>query len=117
MINDPTKLILSTRYNFQKIYLNDSVVISVANVVPFTEYSLVVHGLGYIPTVRVFYEPVAGQLWPLSPGQYSNLNGGTGTPLNITGGVVVDNNEVRVRLSNASSTADVRFYYRIYIDE
>lgn len=117
-INDPSKIIFSTRYNFQKIYLNDSATLTLASSITPQEYTLVVHGLGYVPTVRIFYVPVSGQLWPLSPRQYSNLDGGSGTPLDYYGSPVITTNEVKVRMTNSSGgDADILFYYRVYLDE
>lgn len=117
MINDPTKIIFSTRYNFQKIYMEGTVIVSVAATVAYTEYTLVTHSLGYIPTARVFYIPVSGQLWPLSPNQYSNADGGPGTTLEITGSPIMTSSVLKVSLSNQGGAADVTFYYRIYLDE
>lgn len=117
MIN-PVGTTISTRYNFQKIYLNSSSTVSLANTVTPTEYTLVTHSLGYIPTVRIFYEPVAGQLWPMSPNQYANIDGGPGTTLSVYGSPVVTDSEIKVRVVNASGgIKDVVFYWRIYLDE
>lgn len=117
MLNDPTKIVLSTRRNLQKIYLNDSITLSIALSFSPVEYTLVTHNLGYVPTVRVFYVPVSGQLWPLSPSQYSKANGGTGTILPIYGSPVVTDTELKVRVVRPGIAINVQFYYRIYIDE
>lgn len=116
MINDPSKVVFSTRYNIQKRYLDGTETISVTGSTT-AEYSLITHSLGYIPTVRVFYKPVAGQLWPLSPHQYSSAGGGSGTSLNVTGSVIVTTSEVKLVLTNGGSTTNVDFTYRIYVDE
>lgn len=115
---DPTKTIFSTRYNFQKIYDDDEVTLSIANIVSLTNYTLVTHDLGYVPTVRVFYEPVSGQLWPLSRNQYGNFAGGSGTTLFVTGTVFATSTQIRVAISNGSgSSQSIKFAYRIYLDE
>lgn len=115
-IIDPTKLMFSTRYNIQKTYLEGSIVVAVADIVDPTEYSLTTHGLGYIPTARVFYIPVSGQLWPLSPEQYPAVTG-SGTQLPVYGSAVLTTNELKVRVTNGSGSAqNITFYYRIYLD-
>lgn len=118
MINDPTKIIFSSRYNFQKVYLEGTATLSLVSSLTPTEYTLATHSLGYIPTARVFYVPVTGELWPLSPLQYSNIDGGVGTMLQIYGSPVMTSSLLKVRMVNASGApADVVFYYRIYLDE
>jgi hypothetical protein len=117
MINDPTKILFSTRYNFQKIYMEGTINVNVAATVTPTEYTLATHSLGYIPTARVFYIPVAGQLWPISPNQYDNADGGTGTPLSIFGNPVLTVTTLKVILSNLGGATTLTFYYRIYLDE
>jgi hypothetical protein len=118
MITDPSKLIFSTRFNFQKIVYDDEVTISIPSSITPTVFTLFVHGLGYIPTARVFYTPVSGQLWPLSPNQYQSTGGGSGTTLNIYGNLRLTTNELQARLVNSSgSSQNVTFKYRIYVDE
>jgi hypothetical protein len=116
MINDPTKLVLSTRYNIQKIYLEGTTDVTVSGSSP-TLYTLASHSLGYIPTARVFYVPVADQLWPLSPNQYSKSGGGTGTVLTIFGSPVLTTTNLNIRMVNAGADQTITFYWRIYIDE
>lgn len=116
-IIDPSKFQLSTRYNIQKIFKDDTVTISVTGTPTATEYTLFTHALGYIPTARVFYEPVSGQLWPLSREQYDNSGGGSGTTLTVTGEAILTTAALKVRLVNGGSTRDVTFHYRIYLDE
>lgn len=117
MINDPTKVLFSTRYNFQKIYMEGTTTVNVLASATPVEYDLATHGLGYIPTARVFYVPVAGQLWPISPLQYSNIDGGSGTTLLVYGGPVVTSNVLKVSMINGGSDASITFYWRIYLDE
>lgn len=121
MINNPSALILSTRYNLQKIYAEGTTVINVLTTlfpfIPPYEYTLFVHNLGYIPTARVFYIPTNNQLWPLSPNQFSNANGGPGDALIINGDSFLTTSELKVKLINSGPPTDVTFYYRIYVDE
>lgn len=121
-VSDPTKLLWSTSQNLQKIYLNSSQTVSVPvsggpPVIP-TDVLTVTHGLGYVPTARVFYEPVSGELWPISPNQYSNADGGPGTTLDVFGRFYLTTTTLIVSLANLGATAvDIPIYYRIYADE
>lgn len=121
MINNPSALILSTRYNLQKIYAEGTTVINVVNSIPpfdpVYDYTIFNHNLGYIPTARVFYVPVANQLWPISNSQFSKSDGGTGTLLEIFGNAFLTTTDLKVRLRNVGANTNVTFYYRIYVDE
>jgi hypothetical protein len=116
MISDPTKILFSTRYNFQKIYMEGTVDVLISGSTAAL-YTLATHSLGYIPTARVFYIPVSGQLWPLSPNQYTLNDGGTGTQLSIFGSPVLTTSALKVRMKNVGADATKTFYYRIYLDE
>lgn len=115
-ITDPTKFKLTTRYNIQKKYVDFTTTVNVSGAT-LTEYTLYTHGLGYIPTARVFYEPVSGQLWPVTREQYATSGGGSGTQLNVTGDIVITSTQIIARLVNAGAAADVTFTGRIYVDE
>lgn len=123
MVPDPSKTIFSTRYNFLKIYVNDSTTLSIADTFNGVSYNtatylLYAHNLGYIPRARVFYEPVSGQLWPMTAAQYAKTNGGTGTQINIFGSYHLTTTGLYVDVKNITgSTQAVSFYYRIYLDE
>jgi hypothetical protein len=112
----PTNVIFSARYNFLKIYENNSDTFSVP--VGANSVLLATHSLGYIPRVKAWFEPISGQLWPLVRYQYSNSNGGPGTTLSITGSLRITSSAIYAEISNASgSTANVPIYFRIYLDE
>lgn len=115
---DASKFIFSGRYNFQKIYLNSSGTFTVPDTTfTTTPILLATHTLNIIPKVRVFYEPIAGQLWPLMVDQFDNLDGGSGTPLSIIGTARVTTSTLTVDLFNTSgSPQSVKFYWRIYLD-
>lgn len=66
----PTNVILSTRYNLLKILDDDSDTFSVPS--GAQSVLLATHNLGYIPRAKAWFEPIAGQLWPLVRYQYSN---------------------------------------------
>ena len=118
-----TNILFSTRFNFLKILedYSSSTTITVPTIIPPfdapAEYLLVTHSLGYAPRARVWYEPISGQLWPMSTEQYSNTDGGPGTPLNVTGDFYLTTSGLYVRVVNVGSPADVKFYWRLYADE
>lgn len=108
-----TGFILSTDHNIQKVYIDNTGVATVPiSGFPPDIYSTVMtisHGLGYIPNVRMWYEPVAGQIWPLTP---------AGSDLLIFGRYYVTTTDVVVELANLSAVqASVPLHWRIYLDE
>lgn len=115
--------IFSTQYSLPKIYLDDqdtlAVAVSSGGPPPSpSDLPLATHDLGFVPNVRVWYEPVSGELWPLSPNQYSNLDGGSGTMLDVFGRAYATTTELRVELYNfGASEASVPVHYRVYCDE
>lgn len=109
--------LFSTRYNLQKIYMEGTTTVNIPILAPATVYNLVDHDLGYIPTARVFYIPVTGQLWPISPHQYSSAGGGSGTTISRFGSPVLTSTSLGVRIRNTGAAADITFYWRIYLDE
>lgn len=117
---DITKILASTSTNMQKIVLNDSTTVSVPVSTGFPlsyDATTISHGLGYIPTARVFYEPISGELWPLSPNQYSNADGGPGTTLDIYGRCYLTTTDLVIELANVSgSPVNVPLYWRVYAD-
>lgn len=114
---DISKVIFTDNRNYQKVFINDTGVFSVATTAGGVDIQLAVHNLGYIPTVRVYYEPVANQIWPLARDQYSNFKGGPGTILNIIGSIKLTTTTLSVNVINLSgSPQDIRFYWRIYLD-
>lgn len=119
MAVDETKMLLSTRFNILKIYENGSDTVSVATITPPIDppidYLLSTHGLGYIPRARVWYEPVAGQIWPMSPLQFNNADGGPGTALTTLGVYYLTSSGLYVRI-RTSPGANINFYWRIYLD-
>lgn len=116
----PTNAIFSTRYNFLKIYDNNSGTFGVPNTPGSTPTTvlLTTHGLGYIPRIKVWYVPVSGQLWPLVRDQYDKSGGGTGTILSLIGGARADTTILYADMFNLTgSTQNIVFYWRIYLDE
>lgn len=112
--------LFNTDYNYQKIYLDGSTTVSVPNSggpppVPTTH--TVVHGLGYIPTARVYFEPVSGQLWPVTKWQY-DAGTGSGSTLFVTASCYLTTTSLVFSIINTSgSTQSVPLHWRIYVDE
>ena len=112
-ITDATKILFSTSNNVQEILFNDSTPVTVpvdSGSVPivYTSFTVLTHGLGYIPTGRVFIEYPAGQVWPVQAD--SNVNPIFGRYYFTTNALVVD-------LDNfTGSPQNVTIYYRVYAD-
>jgi hypothetical protein len=121
MAVDETKVLLSTRFNILKIYDNGSTVVNVASIVPPfdppVDYLLTTHNLGYVPRARVWYEPVAGQIWPMSDKQYDNSDGGPGTSLTTLGSFYLTTTGLYVRIRFNNTGGNFTFYWRVYLDE
>lgn len=113
------ELVFDTRDNYQKIYLDDSVTLSVAN--PNTSTSTTIsHNLGYHPNVRVWFTTASGYIsTAVSDAAASALNflnseytnrachyktTTTGLVLTLYRGVTV------------GTTRTATIYYRIYLD-
>lgn len=112
----PSNVIFSARYNFLKTFQNSSGTFSIAQTVSSlpTVVPLTTHGLGYIPRIKVWYEPVAGQLWPLVRDAYGDLS----TGLVINGAARADSSILYADMfNNSPGTLNVTFYWRIYLDE
>jgi len=115
-VSTPTNVIVSTRYNFLKIYENNSSAFSVPT--GRNDVLLTTHSLGYIPRVKAWYVPISGQVWPLVRDPYSNSDGGPGTTLSIFGGLRITSSAVYADMSNSSgSPQNVAFYWKVYLDE
>lgn len=112
-ITDQTKILFSTSNNVQKILFNDSTPVTVpidSGAIPtvFTSFTVLTHGLGDIPTGRVFLDYPSGQLMPVQPD--SNMN-------QVFGRYYFTTNTLVVELTNfTGSPQDVRIYYRVYAD-
>lgn len=114
----PNNVIFSTRYNFLKIYANDSGLIAIPSTSSTAPNSVLIatHNLGYIPRARVWYEPIPGEVWPMNRGQYSNNDGGPGTTLTTLGNYYLTTTGLYARIYS-SPGGTFKFYWRIYLDE
>lgn len=111
------KFTLSSRFNIQKIYLEDSIpILLTASAGTVQEYTLATHSLGYIPSVRVFYTLNTTELWPLSPNEYGDEAGPS--KCQFVGNAVLTDSLIKARVANISgSNATITFRYRVYLDE
>lgn len=112
----------TTNKNYMKRFMSGTEVIAAPSVVqPWFNYmnsTTIVHGLGYIPVVRIYYEPFNdGRIFPASGSRVSAS--GIGIPFNdIVCLFEVTDNVVTVYLESASSETGTRpIYYVIYLDK
>jgi hypothetical protein len=120
------EVIFDTRLNYQKIKLDTSRAISVANTNEITEEFE--HGLGYIPKTRTFIE-IASTYQGYAAGLYDAMffvprvmSAGATTPdagVESMSGVYLDDDNLYVVLNNQSGSGDFSgtFYARVYYDD
>ena len=105
--------IFDSRVNYQKIFMQGELTYAAGTFGSSTTVSAV-HGLGYIPNGKAFFEPIAGEVWPLNSGGTANpflynfsqdeaLMTLTSTAINIQ----------VARFSNATR----KVWYKVYLDE
>lgn len=105
-------LYYSSKYNFQKVFLNDSFASTIGN-------TSITHGLGYVPKVRAFFSPTstsnnadgisitAGSIVTLDHYQYA-----TNVYVNATQAIFTDVSTSVSPRNRVNGT----MYYRIYLD-
>ena len=111
--NNDSPLVYDSRYNLQKIYAQNELPVA-AGTFGSTLTTSVAHALGYTPNVKAWFEPFAGQIWPLNSGGLSN-------PYVIS----FSQDEAYVRIYDTRvdfifvrfSNAVRRAWYRIYYDQ
>jgi hypothetical protein len=110
-------MLFSTRFNLLKIVAQGVTNVTVAGSTT-ADTALVTHGLSYVPRARMWFEPVAGQIWPMSPTQFIKTGGGTGTVLTVFGNYFLTSSALFVRLENVSgSPVTIPVDWRVYADE
>lgn len=101
--------IFDTSFNYMKIAEKGTRTDSIPNATPTTV--VISHGLGYIPSVRVWFDPAAGKKFPIGTGLYSTHANNTSATVYLTTSSLV------ITYSNTSgSSKDVITYYRIYYE-
>lgn len=103
--------LINTDYNNQKIMLNAQEYVDFS--VSYTwSYN---HGLGYIPVVRVWYEPEPGRWRPISTRQMQNAS--PFSYLALTGTFSVDTSVLEVELRDSDGfSAGCNIWVRVYYD-
>lgn len=113
------ELNFDSRVNYQKVYLNDTVDLSVANPNSSTS-TTITHGLGYIPNVRVWFTNADGRIsTAISDAGGSNLYPVTTAYANRSCFYTVNSNSLIITFSRgvtAGTTRTTTVYYRIYLD-
>lgn len=113
--------------NYQKMAIEDSGVFSVPFSVDTT--FVIPHNLGYVPTAKVWYEPIiqlnnsnvalaSNQIWPIAGFQYGDF---VNTPWTFNLCTMVysylDSQNLYIVVNDSSgSTVNIPFYWRIYYD-
>ena len=108
-----TPLVFDSRSNFQKIFKQDVLTFS-AGTFGSPQNITVDHNFGFTPNAKVWFEPFAGEVWPLNSGGNSNLFLFHASQDECELRISNTNIEVRYRrFSNAVRKA----WYKIYYDE
>ena len=105
--------LINTDYNNQKIMLNTSYAVDTSSGTGLYVFS---HDLGYIPVVRVWYEPTAGQWRPLSTRQMPNSSPFSYLALTGTYSITTSTLEVEIRDSD-NITPSCNIWVRVYYDD
>lgn len=114
-----SKILFSSLFNYQKEAVRGDTVFTITAGVN-TTFTLA-HGLGYVPTAKVWYEPrinnpevASNQIWPLAGYQYGDL---ASISLNTLGYYYLDTANLYIVLFNSGiGTKSVRTYWRVYYD-
>lgn len=120
-----TQAEFASPFNYQKIATQGTADVSISafGTTTFT----IPHELGYVPTARVWFEPVAsngstdaptGEVWPLTSYEYGDILNPVVTFFLETGGYAyLDTVNLYIVLSdNSGSATSIPVYYRIYYD-
>jgi hypothetical protein len=95
-----------TAFNYQKLAVNSSRTDAVA--VGTTNLSIS-HDLGYIPSIRVWFDPELGIRAPVSTWQITELNSvGVRAYLTTT--------TLEIQIANPATPKNITTWYRIYYD-
>lgn len=114
MAVDPKKLQFYTLFNYQKVAEAGGDTLSIG--IGATATKTVTHNLGYIPTVRAFYENEDGWLMPVVRNQY--IDGSSSLQVNPVGQVWLTTTTAVIELTNnGSGSVNTPVYWRIYYDD
>lgn len=107
----------STAFNYQKIASEGTGSVSVPNdPINFTDVTIA-HNLGYIPSVRVWYDPQIGQRFPVSEEQYVDDISLASQVNSTVARAYLTTTSLILQFRNASgSSKTVNYWYRVYYD-
>ena len=112
---DNSTFLINTDDNIQKEYINLPITISLPSSATYVD-TLVTHGLSYIPSARVWYEPSPGKWYPLSLVQMQD--GVLLDAIQISGSYSLSTSDLIISLVNLSGSAkDVNVWARVYLDD
>lgn len=111
VINTTADFYFDSRKNYQKIYKQDSKTLtSTSGTLSY------IHGLGYAPNAKVFFESVSGQVWP-------SIAGGTAnyflydTNAQYECAATMTSSLLNMDLQGGPSSVSCRVWYRVYLDK
>lgn len=117
MALDINEALFNTDYNYQKVALSGSGTSTITNNTPNFTNVTISHDLGYIPSVRVWYDPDNGRRFPISQEQYTDDTSFTSQVNSVIARAYLTTSNLVLQFSNASgSSKDVTYWYRIYYD-
>lgn len=96
----------SSLFNYQKLAFNTSQTESVG---VGTTTVTISHNLGYIPSIRVWYDPALGRRIPITTWQITETN-------SVSVRAYLTTTTLVLTVNNTVSTKSVVFWYRIYYD-
>lgn len=106
--------LLNTDLNNQKILLNTQQTLDVGSPGYEGTYSYD-HNLGYIPSARVWYEPVSGRWYPITIRQYNDsVSFGF---LELLGDYSITTTSITVRVRNLGVGSSCNVWVRLYLDD
>lgn len=101
-----------SRLNYQKIY-DQNVATYSAGTFGSPATVTVNHTLGYLPNVKAYFEPIAGEVWPFNAGGLSNMFIYSASQDEAF--MQIYNNRVEFKITRYSN-AQRRIWYKIYYD-
>jgi hypothetical protein len=117
MALDPENTLFATGYNYQKVALKNSGTVVVPNNTPNFDTNTITHSLGYIPSVRVWYDPGNGRRFPISEEEYTDDTSFTSETNQVVARAYLTTTTLVIQFKNASgSNKTVNYWYKVYYD-
>lgn len=108
VLNTTNNFYFDSRKNYPKIYKQDSQTLSSAS--GTLSY---LHALGYEPNFKVFFESVAGQVWPANQNQFFVYDFTTQYVCAAT----TTSSVLSMLLQGGVSSTSCKVWYRVYVDQ